>query len=318
MVSGQAPERRHQRRAAPQYAEFPQGAATSPNGLVRATAACIPRPRSRSATRSRPAATSGGRTSPTWASRRARTRTRTPSMTLALPGTEPGYDTAPQPVHLLPLAARSRRLRHRRPGPEPAGAGAGHAGRGPPRSRSSRPGVRRPRAERFGEPGGDDPHQHDVIVDHDYADHDWPTTTAPTTTAPTTTASDHDCPTTTAPTTTAPTTSTSPAAPAACPAGPAGRDRRRECVPAAVGAADPRLAGLQAERRAVIAFAAAGQRARAAAVRTGALVLSRYARRGKKIRRAYRPYSLLRSVEDMLGYTPLAHARSAPSFAAAV
>jgi hypothetical protein len=52
-------------------------------------------------------------------------------------------------------------------------------------------------------------------------------------------------------------------------------------------------------------------------VRTGALVLSRYAHRGKTISAAYTPYSMLRSLEDMLRYTPLARAASAPSFATA-
>ena len=50
---------------------------------------------------------------------------------------------------------------------------------------------------------------------------------------------------------------------------------------------------------------------------TGALVLSRYAHRGKTITTAYTPYSLLRSVEDILGYTPLAKAKHAASFAQA-
>jgi hypothetical protein len=53
-------------------------------------------------------------------------------------------------------------------------------------------------------------------------------------------------------------------------------------------------------------------------VRTGALVLSHYAKRGKVISKAYTPYSLLRSVEDMLGDTALAHAQAAPSFAQAI
>jgi hypothetical protein len=50
---------------------------------------------------------------------------------------------------------------------------------------------------------------------------------------------------------------------------------------------------------------------------TGALVLSRFTRPGAVVRAPYRPYSLLRTIEDLLGLAPLAHARSAPSFAAA-
>jgi hypothetical protein len=46
-------------------------------------------------------------------------------------------------------------------------------------------------------------------------------------------------------------------------------------------------------------------------------VLSRYARRGKTIAGSYGPYSVLRTIEQLLAYTPLAHAKSAPSFAAA-
>jgi hypothetical protein len=67
----------------------------------------------------------------------------------------------------------------------------------------------------------------------------------------------------------------------------------------------------------VIAFAGDGVKRSGPKVRTGALVLSRYARRGKTVTTAYTPYSLLRSLEDMLRYTPLARAKSALSFATA-
>ena len=66
----------------------------------------------------------------------------------------------------------------------------------------------------------------------------------------------------------------------------------------------------------VIAFAGVGRPGHP--VRTGALVLSHHTTRGKTIATAYTPYSLLRSVEDMLGFTALAHAAHAPSFAAAI
>jgi hypothetical protein len=68
----------------------------------------------------------------------------------------------------------------------------------------------------------------------------------------------------------------------------------------------------------VIAFAPAGLMAGNGQARTGALVLSRYIRRATTISTPYDAYSLLRSVEDMLNYTPLAHAGTAASFAAAV
>jgi hypothetical protein len=52
------------------------------------------------------------------------------------------------------------------------------------------------------------------------------------------------------------------------------------------------------------------------AVPSGALVLSRYAARGQVIAATYDPYSLLRSIEELFGFTPLAHAATAKSFAA--
>jgi hypothetical protein len=52
-------------------------------------------------------------------------------------------------------------------------------------------------------------------------------------------------------------------------------------------------------------------------VRTGALILSPLARRGRTISGRYNAYSVLRTVEDLLGYTPLVHAKSARSFATA-
>jgi hypothetical protein len=64
----------------------------------------------------------------------------------------------------------------------------------------------------------------------------------------------------------------------------------------------------------IIAFSATGA-ARGGGARTGALVLGHSVRRGRKLAGSYTPYSLLRSVEDMLGFTPLAHAAKAPSFA---
>jgi hypothetical protein len=52
-------------------------------------------------------------------------------------------------------------------------------------------------------------------------------------------------------------------------------------------------------------------------IRTGALVISRFARAGSSSRAHYTPYSVLRSIEDLFALTPLAGARSAKSFASA-
>jgi phosphatidylinositol-3-phosphatase len=70
----------------------------------------------------------------------------------------------------------------------------------------------------------------------------------------------------------------------------------------------------------VLILALAGERAQhpGTGSRTGALVISGHTKKGKVVSTAYKPYSLLRSVEDMLGYTTLARAQSAPSFAQAV
>ena len=52
-------------------------------------------------------------------------------------------------------------------------------------------------------------------------------------------------------------------------------------------------------------------------IRTGALVISRYAKAGSMTKTQYTPYSVLRSIEDLFALTPLAHAASAKSFATA-
>jgi phosphatidylinositol-3-phosphatase len=51
--------------------------------------------------------------------------------------------------------------------------------------------------------------------------------------------------------------------------------------------------------------------------RAGALVLSPFATAGRRVSRRYSPYSVLRSVEQLLGFTPLGEAKSATSFVAA-
>jgi hypothetical protein len=57
--------------------------------------------------------------------------------------------------------------------------------------------------------------------------------------------------------------------------------------------------------------------ARSGPVRTGALILSSGVSKGSTVSTPYTPYSVLRSAEDLLGYTPLVHAKSAKSFATA-
>ncbi len=141
--------------------------------------------------------------------------------------------------------------------------------------------------------------------------------TSTTTTSAASTASTTASSTTASSTTSATTSATSgsvstPVTAAGCPSG----------QPVGIPAEDvflklwvPRILSSPAYKKdgvLVITFAGAGRK------RAGALVLSRWARKGKAIATVYRPYSVLRSVEDMLGYTALAHAQSAPTFASAV
>jgi hypothetical protein len=66
----------------------------------------------------------------------------------------------------------------------------------------------------------------------------------------------------------------------------------------------------------VIVFALSGAKAGGGPAPTGALILSRFAARGKRISTVLNPYSILRGTEDLLGYQPLAHATNAKSFVA--
>jgi hypothetical protein len=103
---------------------------------------------------------------------------------------------------------------------------------------------------------------------------------------------------------------------AACPSGPVGISAENAFVKTWV----PRILRSPAYKKdgvLVIAFSGDGVKRAGPRVRTGALILSRYAHRGKAISTVFSPYSLLRSLEDMLRYAPLAKARSAPSFASA-
>ncbi len=135
-----------------------------------------------------------------------------------------------------------------------------------------------------------------------------PSTASTTTTTTTSTTSSSSTTTSSSPTT----TSTTAACPPAGPVGISAQDAfLRQWVPRILASA-----GYKAHGVLIIAFAAAGDQ-RQKLVRTGALVLSRHGPTGKTIAANYGPYSLLRSEEDALGYAPLAHAKSAPSFASA-
>jgi hypothetical protein len=84
----------------------------------------------------------------------------------------------------------------------------------------------------------------------------------------------------------------------------------------------PRILGSPAYRQdsaLIVAFTTGAPASGAAAqgpVRTGALVISRYGAPGHTLVRAYDSYSLLRSVDDLLGFKPLVNAAKARSFVA--
>ena len=65
----------------------------------------------------------------------------------------------------------------------------------------------------------------------------------------------------------------------------------------------------------IIVFAKAPAVAGSRPLRTGALILSPKVKPGATVSTSYNPYSVLRTAEDLLGYTPLVHAKSAKSFA---
>lgn len=144
------------------------------------------------------------------------------------------------------------------------------------------------------------------------------TSTSTTTSSTSTTSAGTATTSTTTTSTTAATPGATPAAADPCPSGqPVGIAAENAFLKLWV----PRILASPAYRQngvLVISFAGAGVKRTARGVRTGALVLSRYAKKGTTLDAVYPPYSLLRSVEDMLGYTPLAHSKSAPSFAQTV
>ena len=134
------------------------------------------------------------------------------------------------------------------------------------------------------------------------------TTPAAATTTTTTTTAATSSTTSTTPVTTAATTW-------GCPAGdPSGAAAENTFLRTWV----PQLTRSAAYRKdGVLVIAFAGSKRSSHPLRTGAIVLSRYTPAHTKIGATYTPYSLLRSIEDMLNDKPLAHAAGAKAFAAA-
>ncbi len=137
---------------------------------------------------------------------------------------------------------------------------------------------------------------------------DTSTTSTATTTSTTTSST-----TTSSTTTSSTTTATNGGCPPDRPVGIAAEDALlKQWVPRILRSAAYRTDGVL-----IVIFAGDVAKNPGHPTRTGALVLSRYARRHRRLTTTYGPYSLLRSVEDMLHYSALAHAKSARSFAAA-
>jgi phosphatidylinositol-3-phosphatase len=101
------------------------------------------------------------------------------------------------------------------------------------------------------------------------------------------------------------------ACPAGTPSGLVGEDAFLEqWVPRILASAAYKQNGVL-----MIVFAQAPSANSSRPVRTGALVLSPTVKKASTVSTTYDPYSVLRSVEDLLGYTPLVHAKTAKSFA---
>jgi hypothetical protein len=101
------------------------------------------------------------------------------------------------------------------------------------------------------------------------------------------------------------------ACPDASPGGLAGEDAfLKQVVPAILASSAYKQGGVL-----MIVFAKAPSTDASGPVRTGALILSPKVKAGSTVSTRYSPYSVLRSVEDLLGYTPLVHASTAKSFA---
>lgn len=143
-----------------------------------------------------------------------------------------------------------------------------------------------------------------------------PSTTSTTTGTDTTT----DTTTTTGATSTGTTTSTTTAVPNTldnqiCPSGESSGIAAEDAflktwVPKILASAAYKDDGVL-----VIAFAGSGSTSSTTPIRTGALVISKYTKRGAAVSQSFGPYSLLRSVSDMLNYPSEAQASTAKSFA---
>jgi len=95
------------------------------------------------------------------------------------------------------------------------------------------------------------------------------------------------------------------------PGGLAGEDAfLKQVVPAILASSAYKQGGVL-----MIVFAKAPATNSSGPVRTGALILSPKVKAGSTVSIRYNPYSVLRSIEDLLGYTPLVHASAAKSFA---
>jgi hypothetical protein len=139
------------------------------------------------------------------------------------------------------------------------------------------------------------------------------TSASAVTTASSSTATSATPTTTTSVSTTTP-TPTPVSTPAGCPTNaPAGLVAENAFLQKWI----PRILDAPAYRRngvLVIAVAGSGKPA-GHSVRTGALVISRWAQRGRRITTTSDPYSLLRLTEDVFGFTPLAHAHASHGLA---
>ncbi len=141
------------------------------------------------------------------------------------------------------------------------------------------------------------------------------TAAASTSTQTVTTSTSTPSTATAASTTSTATSSTSPEA-GACPAGPPVGIATENAFLSSVVPGILESAAYRQGGALVIAFAAVD--GGSGPVRTGALVLPSRTRTATTISTSSNAYSLLRSVEDALGYTPLAHAGTAGSFTAAL
>jgi hypothetical protein len=307
MVSGQAPNR-DTRAGCTTYSEFPTGVAAKANGTVPGAGCVYPET----------ALTIGDQVSAsghTWGAYIEDMGTATcahpnsgTADDLALTGTGTGYDTRHNPFiyfhSLLDLGDCQSDDVDLRPPRQGASA----------RSRTGTftfvaPGVRRRHC------GGGHGSATDAPATRGSETSTTGTTTAPVTTS--TTTSTTSTGTGTGAATSSESASAQPGGSVGCasdqPVGIAAEDAfLKQWVPRILRSPAYRKDGVL-----IVTFAGDAAKNPGRPTRTGALVLSRYARRHHTLTATYGPYSLLRSVEDMLHYSALARAKSAPSFAAA-